>query len=50
MTVRKIVEALQPDLLVWGRYHQDFGKIDTLGLTLLVNPGPRGAILTLAEE
>lgn len=48
MTVRKIAEALEPDLLVCGHYHQDFGGTDVLGPTRLVNPGPRGTILTLA--
>jgi Icc-related predicted phosphoesterase len=47
MTVRKIVEALEPDLLVCGHYHQDFGKTDRIGPTRLVNPGPRGALLAL---
>lgn len=45
MTVRKVVEALKPDLFICGHYHQDFGKSDQQGSTRLVNPGPNGLIL-----
>lgn len=45
MTVRRIVEKLEPALFISGHYHQDFGKEDRLGPTRLVNPGPNGMIL-----
>ena len=45
--VRRIVEALQPALLVCGHYHGDFGKSDRIGDTRVVNPGPLGMWIDL---
>jgi Icc-related predicted phosphoesterase len=43
--VRRIAEALRPDLLVCGHYHAFFGTEARLGPTWIVNPGPRGRII-----
>ncbi len=43
--VRRIVEALRPDLCVCGHYHQACGKKDRIRATMVVNPGPRGMIV-----
>lgn len=47
MTVKRIVEALRPALVISGHYHQDFGKTDQLGPTKLVNPGPDGMVIEI---
>jgi Icc-related predicted phosphoesterase len=47
--VRQIVEALSPALVVCGHYHQDFGKEAHVGRTWIVNPGPGGRMLELAN-
>jgi len=48
--VKGIVEAIKPVLVLCGHYHQDFGKVDQLGPTRLINPGPHGLIITLDED
>lgn len=45
--VRQIVEALRPDLVICGHYHQDFGKEARVGATRIVNPGPGGRMIEL---
>lgn len=47
MTVKRIIEALKPALVICGHYHQDFGKSDQLGPTRLINPGPDGMIIEI---
>src|SRR3990170_5510419 len=44
-TVAAIVRAIEPDLVVTGHYHQDFGGSGWVGGTPVVNPGPSGRIL-----
>jgi Icc-related predicted phosphoesterase len=44
-TVAAIVRALEPDLVVTGHYHQDFGNMGWVGDVRVVNPGPSGAVL-----
>jgi len=41
-TVAAIIRAIQPDLVVTGHYHQDFGSWERLGNVWVVNPGPSG--------
>lgn len=43
-TVAAIVRAIQPDLVVAGHYHQDFGTCGLIGGVSVVNPGPSGYI------
>lgn len=47
-TVRKIVDALKPDQVICGHYHQSFGERDVLGRTRILNPGPGGTCFTLS--
>jgi Icc-related predicted phosphoesterase len=44
-TVAAIVRAVEPDLVITGHYHQDFGSWGRLGGAWIVNPGPSGHIL-----
>lgn len=41
-TVRAIVRATQPDLVVTGHYHQEFRKSGQVAGSLVMNPGPDG--------
>ena len=45
--VRSITEKLSPALVVSGHYHACFNQADRLGITPIVNPGPRGTIVEL---
>lgn len=46
-TVAAIVRAIDPDLVVTGHYHQDFGCSGRIGGTRVVNPGPSGKMIHL---
>ncbi len=41
----KIIEEQKPILVICGHIHENFGKTDKLGETILINPGPEGVIL-----
>lgn len=43
--VREVVDALGPELVISGHYHQDFGKEDRMDKTRLINPGPDGMVI-----
>lgn len=45
--VRKIMDQIQPELLICGHYHISFGERDCVGRTIVVNPGPNGMILEI---
>jgi Icc-related predicted phosphoesterase len=47
--VRRIVDALKPDQVICGHYHQAFGEKDVLGPTRVLNPGPGGTCFTLSK-
>jgi Icc-related predicted phosphoesterase len=46
-TIRKFIEQTKPDLVVCGHFHETAGKEDRIGKSLVINPGPRGKIVTL---
>ncbi len=48
--VQRIVEALQPDLVVTGHYHQSFGEEDRIGRSHVLNPGPEGRVIELTKN
>jgi len=48
--VKRVAKALSPALMVVGHYHQEFGNQERSGPTLVVNPGPNGTIIELAER
>ncbi len=41
-TRRQVIEALQPFLVLCGHIHENFGKSDKIGKSLILNPGPIG--------
>lgn len=49
-TVASAVRAIEPDLVVTGHYHQDFGSWGRIGRVWIVNPGPSGHILTVKRD
>ncbi len=49
-TIRNVVEAKRPRLVVCGHIHSDWGKQVTLGTTRIINAGPAGVTLELAAS
>ena len=45
--LRRIVEEIQPDLLICGHIHENFGNMDVIDNTVVVNPGPDGKIIEI---
>jgi uncharacterized protein len=46
-TRRKVVERLQPFLVLCGHIHENFGKQDKIGKSIVLNPGPVGKFIEL---
>ena len=44
---RQFIEKVQPELVVCGHLHENRGKKDYIGRTLIINPGPEGEIIAL---
>ena len=45
--LRKFIENNKIDLVVCGHLHENFGKEDFIGKTIIVNPGPFGKIVEI---
>src|SRR3989338_2023150 len=44
-SVRRFIKAHQPDIVVCGHLHENFGKRDKIGKTIFLNPGPFGTLI-----
>jgi Icc-related predicted phosphoesterase len=44
-TYREFIRKYQPSVAVSGHIHETFRAADRIGKTILVNPGPRGAMI-----
>ncbi|MBI2147282.1 metallophosphoesterase family protein [Candidatus Woesearchaeota archaeon] len=44
------IKKHQPDLVLCGHIHEGFGKVQKIGKTVLLNPGPFGAVVELKEK
>ena len=44
-SIRKFIEKHQPDFCITGHIHENEGKQDQLGKTIIINPGPLGKII-----
>lgn len=49
-SIRDVVEQKQPQLVVCGHIHSDWGKQVLLGSTRIVNAGPKGVVMELSIE
>ncbi|MFH1641799.1 MAG: metallophosphoesterase [Nanoarchaeota archaeon] len=45
--IKKFILKNKPDLVISGHLHENAGKEDRIGKTLIVNPGPYGKILEI---
>jgi len=46
-TVRSFIEKTKPELVVCGHLHENAGKQDKIGKSIIVNPGAHGKIISL---
>jgi Icc-related predicted phosphoesterase len=46
-SIRKFIESYSPVLSISGHLHENSGKDDKIGNTLLVNPGPFGKLIRI---
>lgn len=44
---RKFIERMKPKLVIAGHIHENFGVVDEIGNTKLVNPGHEGMVIEL---
>ena len=44
---RKFIEEFKPILALSGHLHENFGEMDNLGTTILINPGPLGKMIKI---
>jgi len=47
VSIRKFIEKYQPVLCLCGHLHENEGKIDKIGKTIVINPGPDGKIIEI---
>jgi Icc-related predicted phosphoesterase len=48
-TIREVIESKQPRLVVCGHIHACAGKVEKIGKTPVVNPGPQGMMWEMKE-
>ena len=46
-SIRKFIQEHQPDFCITGHLHENEGKTDKIGKTLIINPGPLGKIIEI---
>lgn len=46
-SILKAIKEIKPILVVCGHIHDSAGKVDKVGDTVIVNPGPKGKIIEL---
>lgn len=44
-SLREFIEQIQPVLHVCGHMHENMGKHDHIGKTVVINPGPKGKLI-----
>lgn len=47
LSYRNFVDKYQPDLVLFGHFHESFHIKDKIGKTILINPGPDGELINL---
>lgn len=50
ITKRAVIERLQPLLVIVGHLHENFGKHDKIGKSIIINPGPLGKVITIQKN
>lgn len=49
-TMREFIDEAEPDVVICGHLHENFGKHDVVGDTYIVNPGPHGRVIELEGQ
>ena len=44
---RKFIDDIQPHLVICGHLHENAGKNERIGRTMIINPGPQGVIVDI---
>lgn len=47
ISYRNFIELVNPDIVLFGHFHESFHIKDKIGKSLLINPGPDGELLNL---
>jgi len=47
ISIRKFIQLNQPDYCITGHIHENEGKHDKVGKTMIINPGPEGKIIEI---
>ena|SRR3989344_1785831 len=47
LSIRKFIERIKPKIVICGHLHENFGAIDKIKQTKIINPGKNGIILTI---
>jgi Icc-related predicted phosphoesterase len=47
IAIRKFIEKHQPDYCICGHFHENAGKRDKVGKTIVINPGPNGQVIKI---
>ncbi len=46
-SLRKVILDIKPKIALCGHLHENAGKIDKAGITIVLNPGPLGKIIEI---
>ena len=47
ISIRKFIEKKNPELAICGHFHENFGVVDKIKKTKIINPGKYGKILKI---
>jgi len=50
LSIRQYIERTKPDIVICGHFHENEGKEDNIGKTLVVNPGHKGRMLEILTK